>query len=166
MDTNTTVHHRLDARPSEVRKVLPRALDLCSARWQPAAKEDVPAEAAWAGRLHLPVSAGLRHGELAGHLVATGDDGGCDLRLDVEHSHYQVHRPALMLLLTAGLGAVILLLAPILMIFWPQFLNAVPLGIILALGGWFLVVSRLRTFQADDFLKLIADLTAGKDPDG
>ncbi len=166
MDTSTTAHHGLDARPSDVRKTLPRALDLCSARWEPAEKSDLPPDAAWAGRLRLPVSAGLRHGELTGTLVATGKDGGCSLELHVEDSHYRVHRPALMLLLIAGLGAVILLLAPILMIFWPPFLNAVPLGIVLALGGWFLVVSRLRTFQAADFLKLLEDLTAGKDPDG
>ena len=49
--------------------------------------------------------------------------------------------------------------------FFPGLLPLAPLGAIVALSGWFLVVSRLTTSTPDDFLRLVADVAAG-DGDG
>jgi uncharacterized membrane protein HdeD (DUF308 family) len=40
--------------------------------------------------------------------------------------------------------------------FFPRLLSVAPFGAVVALGGWFLVVSRLRTSGPDDFLKAVA----------
>ena len=40
--------------------------------------------------------------------------------------------------------------------FYPQLIAVAPFGALLALGGWFLVVSRLRTSGPDEFLDAVA----------
>jgi hypothetical protein len=48
-------------------------------------------------------------------------------------------------------GAVLTMLWP----FFPQLLPLAPFGAILALGGWFLVLSRLRNSGPDEFLVMV-----------
>jgi len=47
--------------------------------------------------------------------------------------------------------------------FFPSLMTVAPFGAILALGGWFMVVSRLRTSGPDEFLDAVA---ASGDSDG
>jgi hypothetical protein len=57
-----------------------------------------------------------------------------------------------MILLVAVAGGLLTVLWP----FFPQLMNVAPFGALLALGGWFLVVSRLRTSGPDEFLVAVA----------
>jgi hypothetical protein len=40
--------------------------------------------------------------------------------------------------------------------FFPRLLEIAPFGAVIALGGWFLVISRLRTSGPDEFLEAVA----------
>jgi hypothetical protein len=60
--------------------------------------------------------------------------------------------PAVMILILSALGAVLTVLWP----FYPQLITVAPFGALIALGGWFLVVSRLRTSGPDEFLAAVA----------
>ena len=51
-----------------------------------------------AGRLQLPVSAGLRYGMLGGEVTGRPTEGGTILEFNVEESEYRVHLPALSVL--------------------------------------------------------------------
>jgi hypothetical protein len=111
------------------------------------------------GKLHLPVTAGLRRGLISGAVaVEPLGDGGSRVVFLLEERVDHVHTPAVVILLLAVLGALLTVLWP----FYPKLLPVAPFGAILALGGWFLVVSRLRTSGPDEFLELVAGL--GEDP--
>lgn len=107
------------------------------------------------GRVELPVAAGLRHGTVAARLWVEGARPGCTLVLRVEDRSYRLHRTALMILLFAASGAMTTVLWP----FFPGLLPVAPVGAILALSAWFLVVSRLRVSGPREFLGLVEDLS-------
>ena len=104
------------------------------------------------GRLHLPVVAGIRRGLVSGPVEIKPAAGGSRLVFRPESSVYYVQTAAVMILLVAIAGAGLVLLWP----FFPGLIAVAPFGAILALGGWFLVVSRLRTSGPDDFLEAVA----------
>ena len=54
-------------------------------------------------------------------------------------------------LLLATAGGVLTVLWP----FFPNLLAVAPFGAVIALGGWFLVITRLRTSGPDDFLEAV-----------
>jgi hypothetical protein len=56
-----------------------------------------------------------------------------------------------MILLLASAGGLLCLIWP----FFPRLLQIAPFGAILALGGWFLVIARLRTSGPDEFLAAV-----------
>jgi hypothetical protein len=103
-------------------------------------------------RLHLPVVAGIRRGLVSGPVEVQPAEGGSRLVFRPEQSVYYVQTPSVMILILSVAGAVLTVLWP----FYPQLMPVAPFGAIMALGGWFLVVSRLRTSGPDEFLTAVA----------
>jgi len=103
-------------------------------------------------RLHLPVVAGIRRGLVSGPVEVQPAEGGSRLVFRPEKSVYYVQTPSVMILILSVAGAVLTVLWP----FYPQLMPVAPFGAIMALGGWFLVVSRLRTSGPDEFLTAVA----------
>jgi hypothetical protein len=106
-------------------------------------------EGAWT--VHLPVIAGLRRGVVSGRLEIEPRGSGSTVSLIPGESHYSLHLASVVVLLFSGVGAVLSLLWP----FRPDLLPLAPFGIVLALGGWFLVLSRLRNSGPEEFLKAV-----------
>lgn len=104
------------------------------------------------GQLHLPVLAGLRKGMVSGNVEVRPEAGGSRVIFRPEQSVYYVHTPAVVILLLAVAGAILTLCWP----FFPQLLTVAPFGAVVALGGWFLVIARLRTSGPDEFLEAVA----------
>jgi hypothetical protein len=106
------------------------------------------------GRLHLPVLAGLRRGFVAGPLQVEPIAEGSRLVFRPEDQDHYLHTPSLVILLISVAGALLTVLWP----FYPRLLPLAPFGVLLALGGWFLVLTRLRTSGPDEFLEMAAGL--------
>jgi hypothetical protein len=111
------------------------------------------AEGVAEGRLGIPVLAGLKQGWVAGPLKVHETGDGCRLEFTVEDSEHKVQKPALFFLIFAALGGLTTMVAP----FIPSLLPLVPLGILVAIAAWFLIVSRLRNSGPEEFF---ADLAA------
>lgn len=153
---HTETHHtEIEASPKETWAAVRRAADAWGAEWEPASLRTVGT-----GRLHLPVTAGIRHGMLDGELtVEPSPDGTGNDRSRVtfrsERSVYFVNTTALVILLISALGGLMVMAWP----FFPdheEMMQIAPLGAVLALGGWFLVVSRLENRGCAEFLDLVA----------
>lgn len=129
--------------PHEALSEVARAVEDWGGRWQPGID---------GGRLELPVTAGLRRGVLAGRLAVEGHPAGSRLSLEVEESRWELHRSAVVVLLLGAAGALSVTLWP----FFPALLGLAPVGAILAFAAWFLIVSRLRTTGAEEFLEQLA----------
>lgn len=113
------------------------------------------------GELALPVLHGLRRGWVRAELTGEPAAGGrTALRLAVTERHEGVHVPAVVILLISAAGGLLVGAWP----FFPRLLPLAPIGAILALGGWFLVVSRLRSSGPEEFLELV-DRLAGEPPE-
>jgi hypothetical protein len=104
------------------------------------------------GKLRLPVVAGIRRGLVSGPVEVQTVEGGSRLVFRPEESIYYVQTPAVMILILSVLGAALTVLWP----FYPKLIAVAPFGALIALGGWFLVVSRLRTSGPDEFLAAVA----------
>ena len=104
--------------------------------------------------LRLPVLAGIRRGVVRGRLIPAGDDGATHLRLAVESSEWHVQTAAVVILAVSAVGALLTVVWP----FFPGLLPVAPFGALLALGGWFLVVSRLQSSGPEEFLELVSKL--------
>jgi hypothetical protein len=116
--------------------------------------EDLGAELQTEGastKLHLPVLAGLRRGLVSGEVEILPTQGGSRLVFRPESAVYHVQTQAVMILLLATVGGLLTLVWP----FVPGLLQVAPFGALVALGGWFLVVSRLRTSGPDEFLAAV-----------
>ena len=103
------------------------------------------------GTLHLPVVAGLRRGLVTGAVEIAAAAEGSRVIFQPETSIYYVQTAAVAVLLVAAVGALLTVLWP----FYPELISVAPFGAILALGGWFLVISRLRTSGPDEFLAAV-----------
>jgi|HubBroStandDraft_3_1064219.scaffolds.fasta_scaffold24125_2 hypothetical protein len=146
----------LDLSPRQALAVAQRAAREWGGELEPAAG------AGGGGRLWLPVVAGLRRGTVAGRLeVEEAPGGGSLLRFTPEQSDYHLHAPAVAVLLLAALGGLLTIAWPL----YPRLLPVAPLGAVLALGGWFLVVSKLRNSGPEEFLGTVANLAA-REPGG
>jgi hypothetical protein len=110
------------------------------------------------GQLHLPVLAGLRRGLMSGPVEIRPAEGGSRLTFRPETSVYYVQTQAVVVLLLAVAGGLLTMLWP----FFPKLLEVAPFGAVVALGGWFLVISRLRTHGPDDFLEAVAAQEDGR----
>lgn len=112
------------------------------------------------GRLHLPFVAGLRRGLVSGPLSVEPIPEGSRVVFRAEESAQYVHSSSVVVLLIAAVGALLTVIWP----FYPELLPVAPFGAILALGGWFLVVSRLRSSGPEEFLAAVAAETGGAPP--
>lgn len=103
-------------------------------------------------QLHLPVVAGIRRGLVTGPVEVRPAEAGSRVVFRPEKSIYYVQTSAVVILLLAASGGVLTFIWP----FFPKLMAVAPFGALLALGGWFLVVSRLRTSGPDEFLAAVA----------
>lgn len=108
-------------------------------------------------RLRLPVVAGLRRGFLSGPLTVEATPEGSRVVFHPEESVQSVQTASVVVLLLALAGGILTVLWP----FYPQLLPLSSVGAVLALGGWFLVISRLRSRGPQEFLALVAAEAAG-----
>ena len=112
------------------------------------------------GLLHLPFVAGLRRGLVTGPVSVEKIPGGSRVVFRAEESRQYVHSASVAVLLLAAAGGILTILWP----FYPKLLPVAPFGVLLALGGWFLVISRLRTSGPDEFLAAVAAEAGGAPP--
>jgi hypothetical protein len=117
------------------------------------------------GQLHLPVVAGLRRGLLSGPVVVEAAAQGARVVFRPEAQDYWLETSAIAVLVMAGAGALLTVVWPL----FPRLLPGAPLGAVLALSGWFLVISRLRAKGPAEFLQALAALrprepSAGEEP--
>ena len=94
----------------------------------------------------------MRKGLVSGGVEVRPEAGGSRVVFRPERSVYIVQTSAVMVLLLAAGGALLTMLWP----FYPQLVTVAPFGAVIALGGWFLVIVRLRTSGPDDFLAAVA----------
>lgn len=133
------------------------AIDAAAEMWN-AAWETAPD----GGRLHLPVLAGIRRGRVLGRIRVRESGSSTEVVLEVEHSEYELNRPATVFLVLGALGALVMLLLP----FFPvQLAGLMPLSLILLLGAWLVVASRLRSASPVEFLDTVAELVEDDDPE-
>lgn len=99
-------------------------------------------------RVQLPVSAGLRFGWVDAHLSTRAVGSGSQVLLHVENRHYRLHRSAVMVLLLGGLAGLSMLVMPL----YPPLLDLLPLAALLLVLAWFMVASKVRHQNAQDFL--------------
>lgn len=102
-------------------------------------------------RLYLPVIHGLRRGVVSGPVQVESTAEGARVVFRPDESNLYVQSASVMVLLVAIVGAVLTVLWP----FFPKLLPVAPFGAVLALGGWFLVLSRLRTSGPAEFLHMV-----------
>lgn len=133
----------LDAPPGTVLAALGRAAEGWGASWTRSGS---------GGRLELPVLAGLRRGFLTAQVEVEPRDDGTHVVLRVEEVFLRVHRPAVVMLLVAALGGMVLMLWP----FFPGLLVFAVPATAVGLGAWFLIVSRLQTSGPEHFLESVS----------
>lgn len=104
------------------------------------------------GTLRLPVVAGIRRGLVSGTVEIQSVAEGSRVAFRPESSTYYVQTAAVMVLLLAAAGGLLTVLWP----FYPELIAVAPFGALVALGGWFLVIARLRTSGPDEFLAAVA----------
>lgn len=112
------------------------------------------------GRLHLPFVSGLRRGLVSGPLTVEPIPDGSRVIFRVEESSHYVQTSSVALLLIAAAGGLLTVIWP----FYPKMLPIAPFGAILALGGWFLVITRLRASGPEEFLAAVAAEAGGAPP--
>ena len=136
---------QIPQQPEVVLEAISEAAEMWGAVWRP---ED------GSGLLRLPVVQGLRHGAVMGNLRIEPVGAGTFLRFDIERTSFVLNKSALAILLLGGLGGLTVALWPL----SPTILQLAPLGAVLALVAWLLVVSRLRNSTPEDFFELVASL--------
>ena len=132
--------------PAEALRALGAAAEEWGADFAPTAT------GGWGGELRLPVIAGLRRGLLSGPVAVTPDGHGSRVVFRPVAQDYYLETSAIVVLLIAAGGALLTVAWPL----FPQLLPAAPLGAVLALGAWFLVLSRLRGEGPEEFLARVA----------
>lgn len=117
---------------------------------------------AWTGQdrvLHLPVMAGLRTGLLSGPVTVTAAGGGARVTFRPVTQDYYLETLAVAVMAVAGAGALLAAAWPL----FPQLLPAAPLGVVLAISGWFLVLARKQARGPGEFLASVARHAATDD---
>lgn len=142
---------RLEARPDEALRAVARAAEAWGADFEP--------QGAGGGRLGLPVNAGLRHGRLEGTVraVAAGE-AATELAFAVEREEYKLPRVLVGLLLCGALGAVTALGWP----FVSGLGKLAPMGALIALAVWFLVLAKARYIGVEVFFDRVEDEIAAE----
>lgn len=140
-----------DQPPERVLTAVGEAAEIWGGAWRPAP--------ALGGQLDLPVIAGLRRGVVRASVILDGSPTATSLRLEVEESRTGLNKSALAVLCLGAMGGLTL-------VFWPlspRILQLAPIGAVLAIVAWLLVVSRLRYGGVDDFLDLVGTCLEGPD---
>ncbi len=101
--------------------------------------------------LDLPVVHGLKRGYVSGRVRVEAREEGARIAFQPEETRLYVQTASIFILTAAILGALPTILWP----FFPGLLPLAPFGAILALGGWFLVLSRLRNSGPAEFLVMV-----------
>ena len=139
-------HQRhMPGSPSSVLEAVGEAAEMWGAAWRPEGH---------GGRLGLPVVQGLRHGIIEGTLSIAPENAGASLCFEVETTSFEINKSALAILLLGGIGGLTVALWPL----SPTILQLAPIGAVLALVAWLMVVSKLRNSSAEDFFDLVAGL--------
>ena len=146
-------HRRTVRAPANVTL---EAIDAAAEMWN-AAWEAAPD----GGRLHLPVLAGIRRGRVLAQVRVSESESSTEIVIAVEHEEYELNRPATVFLVLGALGALVMLLVP----FFPaELADLLPLSLILLLGAWLVVASRLRSASPEEFLDTVAELCEDEAP--
>lgn len=114
------------------------------------------------GTLTMPIVAGLRRGVMRLRVEpgAAGNAATAHFDLVVEAAELHLHRAAIAVLSFSALGALAAMLWP----FFPGLLALAPAGLVLAIGGWLLVVARLGTSGPEELIAaVVAAAKAGAD---
>jgi hypothetical protein len=114
------------------------------------------------GTLYLPIVSGLRRGMVSGPVTVEEDGEGSRVVFRPAETIQYVQTAPVVVLVISGLGAIATVLWP----FFPDLLPLSSLGAVLALGGWFLVLSRLRTSGPQEFLVAVAAEAEESGPPG
>jgi len=89
---------------------------------------------------------------MSGPLTVEATAEGSRVVFQPQESIQVVQTAPVLLLLLAGAGGILTVLWP----FYPQLLPLSSFGAVMALAGWFLVISRLRTSGPQEFLAMVA----------
>jgi hypothetical protein len=114
------------------------------------------------GQLRLPIVSGMRRGLLTGPLAVEEAPKGSRVVFRPDDSMQYVQTAPVVILLLACAGAVLTVIWP----FFPKLLPLAPFGAVAALGGWFLVISRLRSSGPQEFLAMVAAEAEGGEKSG
>lgn len=139
---------RLAQPPGAALAAVGEAAEMWGAAWRPGSR---------GGELELPVVAGVRRGVLSARIDVASSPPGSRLSVSVGEESWRVHRQAVTILALGGLGGLSLVFWP----FFPRLLALAPIGVVLALAAWLLVVGRLQTSGVDDFLDVVEELADG-----
>jgi len=134
----------LDAPPQDSLELLAATAEDWGGGWE----SDGPQS----GRLAIPVLAGLRRGFVVGRVDVEAAGEGSRLRFQPEESHYHVQKPAVVILLLAAFGGLLTIAG----LFVPSLLPLVPVGALLAVASWLVVVVRLRNTGPEEFFQTLA----------
>jgi len=150
----TGEHHTLDldVAPGAALVALGETAEAWGAEWERQGQ---------GGKLVLPVLAGLRRGYLLAKVTVDekrGDRAGAHIDLTVEKAELHIHRQAVAILLVAATASIATVLWP----FFPALLPLAAPATVIALGAWFLIVSRLKTSGPEDFLKAVEATAADR----
>ena len=141
------VRRDFEVAPEELLAAVEASAGDWGAAWTPAVSDGAGTAG---GRLVLPALAGLRRGLLTADLVVSGRGAGASaVEARVVEEFWKLNLAAVMVLLMSAAGAAVTFLWP----FYPRLLPALPVGALIAISGWFLVVNRLRTSGVEEFLE-------------
>ena len=82
--------------------------------------------------------------------------GGTELVFRVDQRNYQIQIAAVVVLLFGALGGLATVIVP----FYPELFQLIPVSVLLILLAWFMVVSRLRHRGPSEFMELVGELLA------
>jgi hypothetical protein len=122
--------------PDVARRALSAAAEEWGARFEPLGP---------GGQLELPVVAALKRGLLTGPVVIEARGEGSQIVFRPPTEQYALNVPAFALVLSAALGAILVIAWPL----YPRLLPLAPLGAILAIAGWFQVARHQHRAPAD-----------------
>lgn len=108
--------------------------------------------------LRLPVTAGVRHGWVAGEVEVETGDGGSQLVYRVDESDYRLDRATVFTLVLAALGALVSVIGP----FFPGLLRLMPIGIMVTVAAWLFIVGRLRNSGPEEFFEDVVEELSGE----
>jgi hypothetical protein len=137
--------------PAEALRAVAAAAGVWGAELEPG---DSGSRGGLTARLSLPVVAGLRRGLLSGPLAIEAAGSGSRVVFRAETQDYCLETSAIAVLTMAAAGALLTVAWPL----FPRLLPAAPFGAVLALSGWFLVLTRLRARGPAEFLQSVQDL--------